>query len=271
MAFNKGQPAQWGSAAEIPAADVEGQPGKPIRLINLNGEAHQAQSTSIAVYGTGYPSVLGGTNGVTLPGGPMVAIANFSGQGGGGQIEFDVPSNLGGAPVDNFDVIQGGGAMVCFPCANVDLSVRNDGNYIPTPRIAGGIPIGFLAGHPQSENRPRAQAVTGIGSKTGRLTRTVWLLNTAGTAAPFLLATPVPPFARTFRVWRNQSVAADALSIQVGSSALQPMDTFNLPGNVLSPDFVVGNAATVLVSQGTPFAGQLLSCCIVFTLQMGGE
>ncbi len=266
MAFTTRLPAQWGSAAVIAASDVEGEPGKPVRLVNLNGEAHQAQSTSIAVYATGYQNA-----GVTLPGGPLVALANFSGAGGGGQIEFDVPCNLGGAVSNHFDVIQGGGAMVCFPCANVDLQVRNDGNFIPNPSIPGGLPISFRIGHPQSENLPRAQAVSGIGSKTGRLTRSVWLLNTAGTAAPFLLATPVPPFARTFRLFRQQSVPASLLTVQVAAPSLQPMDSFDLAGNVLSPDFVVGCASHVVISPGPGFAGTLSSCVLVFTLQMGGE
>lgn len=267
MGFDKGLPANWGAAQDVPLGEL-GLIGKPVRLGQLTGEAHRTEVSSIALFSTGVVVTSGLLRGFTLPGGPLVAIANFSSSGGGGTIEFDVPCNVGGTPQANFSVIPGGGSMCCFPAANVDISVRNDGNYVPTLNTVGGIPIGQLNGNP-TITVPKAQACVGVGSKTGRLTRSVWLLNTAGTPAPFTLVTPVPPFARTFRVLRQQTVAADVLTISLQAPSLQIIDSFDLPGTQLSPDFVVGPASTVEVS----FAGGGLvsSIVLVFTLQMGGE
>lgn len=267
MAFDQGHPQQWGAAQPIPAGEV-GQIGKLIRLVNLQGQAHRSEVSSIAVFSTGIVATSGLQRGITLPGGPLVGVANFSSSGGGGQIEFDVPCNVGGAPANNFCVIPGGGSMICFPGAAVDLGVRNDANYIPAPAIAGGVAIGKLA---FQTTTPQAQACTGIGSKTGRLTRSVWLLNTGGTGPPFLVQTPVPPFARTFRVFRQQTVAADVLQVNVQAPSLQIIDSFNLPGTILSPDFVVGPGSLIEVSSPVTNVGTVSSIVIVFTLQMGGE
>lgn len=266
--FSTENAQQWGSQQAIPPADVPGAPGKLVRVVNVNGDFKESETATIVLAAIGKQQTTGPLAGITRPGGPLVAVATFGIAGGGAMIEFDVPNNFAGSPAQAFDVIQGGGSMVSFPCCDVNVEVRNDARYIPSPAIAGGIEIGATAGEPLVT--PTVKGMVGVGPKTGRLTRSVWLLNTGGTAAPFSVQTPVPPFARTFRVLRRQSNAADSLIISPQAPSLQLIDSFSLVGTALSPDFVVGPASLIDVNFPAG-AGTVSSIVLVFTLQMGGE
>lgn len=276
VAFNNSSDTEWGSkqlirpafqvgtGGNVPATGL----GNPIRLINLQGGARQTRMVTIALFSAGF------TNGTGFyqPGGPLIAIANFSGGAGGGTIEFDVPSNA--TPVSS-QVSDGGGAMVCLPASNLDVRVRNDGAFVPNAGIANAIPIGqnFVT----DQLVPMVSAHVGMGSKTGRLTRTVYLVAAQAGGIPWASipanqrTAPVPPFARSFRVLRFQTVPADVISVSIMNPDARTLEQFDLAGTDISPEFILGPASFVQLDFPGGNTGAVNSLVLVFNIENGGD
>lgn len=282
--FTSEQANEWGSALLVPANGVvvAGNPpvvqtigtpsktstGQPYRLINLKGDLKGTQMVSVMAFTR--PPTPDPTTGLVIPPGPIIGILDFSGGGGGGTIEFDVPCNAAGSVAAGTllpGVAPGGGAIVSVPAGFVQFSVRNDANLSPNAGATGASPIG------QAATVSTVSAFAGYGSKTGRLTRTVWAASfTPGNGLPGGSASMfvnVPAFARTFRILRLQTVSADTLNVSIVATQLLPCETFGLVGGVLSPEFLLGPAAVVQLDFPVGNTGKFEKIAVVFSIENG--
>jgi hypothetical protein len=275
---------EWGSALLVPANGVvvAGNPpvvqttgtpsktstGQPYRLINRKGDLKGTQMVSVMAFTR--PPPPDPATGLVIPPGPIIGILDFSGGGGGGTVEFDVPCNAaGGVSAGTLlpGVAPGGGAIVSVPAGFVQFSVRNDANLSPNAGATGAAPIG------QAATVSTVSAFAGYGSKTGRLTRTVWAASFNPTfgipgGAPSIFVN-VPAFARTFRILRLQTVPADTLEVSIVCNQLLPCETFALPGGILSPEFLLGPAAVVQLDFPVGNTGVFEKIAVVFSIENG--
>jgi hypothetical protein len=272
--FQSDHPAEWGSVQATPA-DQSATPtnltiGQPIRVVNLNGQLRGTRMMTIAAYAL--PVIDPAVPTLPIVAGPIIGILNFSGGGGGGTIEFDIPMNRSGVP-SNGDVAgisPGGGAIVSVPAQSVQLSVRNDANLAPNFGTVGAAAIG------QKGFAPKVQGFAGYGTKTGRLTRTVWMAcGSPGFGAGVVSSlASVPPYARSFRVLRDQTVTADTIVVSIfgppapGAGSL--LEQVSIAGGAPSPEFVLGPAAVVGMTFPGTNAGLLRKCAYVFNIENGG-
>lgn len=243
--------------------------GQPVVLLRLDGETPSTQMVTLAFMAS--PVILDSAPQLPRAGGPLLGIVEWSGGGGGGQIEFDVPCNraggtLAGGPF-TLGVTPGGGAMVSVPASHVKAYARNDAGLI-IGTVNGASPLGNTALIPQ------VSAFCGYGPKTGKLTRTVWVWHqNAGFGVPALTVgfINVPPFARSFTLLRNQTVAADFIDVTLmGTDQIvgqHILETVPVVGTAPSPVIQVGPTNIIrLIARGGN-AGTIENCCVVFELE----
>ena len=271
MAFKNTAPTEWGSKDTAPAASasLSGQ-GPPVTLAKLEGDAQTTQMCVVSMHAL--PVILPSSPNRPFAAGPIVGIVEWSGGGGGGQIEFDVPCNRAGGNIAGGllpGVSPGGGAMVAVPASNVKAYARND----------AGVLVGTLAGattlgNPLKALWPIVAGFVGYGPKTGRLTRTIWAVKQQpgqGVPAGTEVFINVPPYARSFSLLRNQTVPADFIDVtlmgQDGFVGVFPLETVPIVGTALSPVVQLGATTFLRVTFRAGNAGTLENCCVVFDIE----
>ncbi|MES2211323.1 MAG: hypothetical protein V4515_14265, partial [Chloroflexota bacterium] len=168
--------------------------------------------------------------------GPLVGIAKWgSGNSGEQSAEFDVPIN-------SLVATQAGGTLLTVVGDYLELQIRNDASVKPR---AGDATLGV-----NSQVGPFAGATIGVGNRPGSapVTLTRWAaFNPAGGLAPGAPGAfvQVPPFAKTFRVFRSD--AAQAVTVLVGQDGGQNMDgPYAIGANVPSPEYPLGSTAAFI-------------------------
>jgi hypothetical protein len=271
--FKNKHHAEWGSAKDVAADGGDTTLSQSVTLIKVEADVHATRMTTIAMMAL--PKTDPTAPELPFPIGPLIGIVEFSGGGGGGVIEFDVPDNGGGNAQfagnnRQIGVTPGGGAMVSVPGSVIKAYVRNDANLKPTlmmSGIAGANPIAI--GVPAIVSQ--VKAFVGYEQKTGRLTRTVWCTrnNPVGVPAGARTFVNVPPFARSFRLLRLQTVPADTITIGLrGPNNLGvALETFVLVGGIVSPEFVLGPTTMLDLLFTVGNAGTLQSLAVVFEIE----
>ncbi len=277
--FKNVSDAEWGSAKPVaaqPTAAVDAQ-GQPQTLVKIEGPATGTRMITVAMHAL--PVINPASPDIPFAGGPFVGVVEWSGGGGGGSIEFDVPTNRsGGSPRTAIlaGVGKGSGAMVAVPASVIKAHVRNDCNVLVGPLTAGVPPVGAIPLGTSAVNlAPLIPIVSGVASyegKVGRLQRTVWAVKQANAtqlAAPAVVNINVPPYARSFRLLRMQSVAADVILVTLNgpSNTNAAIETFSIPGTAPCPEIIVGPAVTVRLDFPVANAGTLESLCAVFEIE----
>jgi hypothetical protein len=168
--------------------------------------------------------------------GPCIAVVRWgSGNGGHLTAEVDVPIAAGIAGIFS------GGLIFSVMGDYLEISARNDSNV--TPR-QGDDPIGLNVG------RMLATASVAVGPRGGNrpVTRTIYGVNgNGGLVGADFVAIPIPPFARTFRVFRSDSLAVRVLQRSATIAAVD--GPYAIAATVPSPVFpVLGDGIFVEVS-----------------------
>jgi hypothetical protein len=273
IGFKNKHDAEWGSGKDVVANGGDTTLSQSVTLIKVEAPLHATRMTTIAMMA--FPKIDPTAPQLPNPIGPLIGIVEFSGGGGGGVIEFDVPCNGGGNAqfVGNNRQIggtEGGGAMVSVPGSIIKAYVRNDANLKPTLMMSG---IG--GANPISIGVPAifgiVKAFVGYQQKTGHLTRTVWCTrnNPVGVPAGASTFINVPPFARSFRLLRDQTVAADTITIDWRGPLVigNPLETFVLAGGIVSPEFALGPTSLLNLTFTAGNAGTLRSLAVVFDIE----
>lgn len=214
----------------------KGALGQPVSLIQFSGSDKDPRVMTASV------------SALTNPGatGPYTGIVRWaSGLGDQQQLEFDIVciTNL---------LAQGlvsgqGGTQISVVGSSMEVLVRNDAGFRPN-----GDPANDPLGDPTLGGIPFTASI-GVGNKPSGLTpqRTVVAVNKVGglAAAAFTIAI-IPPFARSFRVFRSsaaESISFAQMSLYGGGNQID--GPYNVGANVVAPSVeLLGNASVIKIT-----------------------
>lgn len=260
MGFLTQKVRDWGqfgrSPVEVPPAPTAKKGAQGLgewkSLLQFEGDDKHPATVYVSVFATGNNSDGG-------PIGPITARCDFGSGHTTHTFFFDLPINgVNSQPVQNTGDYQGGGIVFAVPASKVAVAVRNDAALIPP---TGDVSLGALGANVVN---PVASASMAEGNRPSTLlTRTVWGVQATpghGLAAASTVTLPVPPYARravligdksqTYQVTFTGPVAGDG--------------PYNVAANAVSPEFVLGQAAFMLIKNTG--GAEVLSVGAVFEL-----
>jgi hypothetical protein len=243
------------SAKTVPAANAasKGQAGLgPLTgIIQFKGQTEDPQMLTASIMGADP-----GNTGFTY--GPLTAVIQWgSGNSDTHVAEVDIQTTAGLGQLVGLI----GGTVVSVPASSLEVSARNDGNFIPN---VGNLPIG----------QPRdgaASALMAVGSRSssGQLRKTNWaVLGTAGNglAAAGQAAIVIPPFATGVRVFRSGGTAMVVQLVMIAGGGLA-IDPINVAANTPCPFIPLSNQVlAVQVTNSGP--AEITSLFGLFDIQL---
>ena len=238
--------------------------GPEVRLVELRGDSKLATWVTVSF------NLLPVSPATPLSNpqvGPLVGIVEFGNGSAINRVEVDIQQGNwissilpgGASPLGNAFPLPPGGTMISVPTGALRAFARNDGGYQP---LGDGNAIGNVT------NIAKVMAHAAYGQKPASEanTRTIWLTSRAAQAAGFVNACGIPPFARSFRVYRT-TLNNVALSINIEDSfGVTINGPIVVPAGTDCPNIILGGLArSVRVTSAGP-ASTIMSA--VFNIQL---